>query len=124
MTDFELSTTLYGILKDLGAPPSLSGFDYTLYAVKLLYYAADKPEITKIVYPMIAKRFDSTPARVERSLRTFVQAIIYRGDTRTIQRVFGNVYNDRSGSITNKDFLYGLRYELLYRESLLKKGED
>lgn len=124
MTDFELSATLYGILKDLGAPPSLSGFDYTLYAVKLLYHTADKPEITKIVYPMIANRFDSTPAQVERSLRTFVQAIIYRGDTRTIQRVFGNVYNDRSGSITNKDFLYGLRYELLYRESLLKKGGD
>ena len=30
----------------------------------------------------------------------------------TIYKVFGNVFSDKSGTIVNGDFLYGLKYEL------------
>ena len=52
------------VLIKLGLKPHISGFDYTIEAIKL-------PSNTKkmTIYKEVAQKFDTTPSRVERCIR-------------------------------------------------------
>lgn len=112
MTDLELTNHIHDILKDLGCPISMNGFDYVTYGVKLLYNSSRRLAITKELYPAIAIQYSTTISRVERCIRAFIQTTLNRGSYVDIYKVFGNVFSDKSGTIVNGDFLYGLKYEL------------
>ena len=112
MTDLELTTHIHDILKDLGCPISMVGFEYATYAVKLMHKSPRRLAITKELYPAIAAQYNTTAPRVERCIRTLVQTTLDRGSYADIHKVFGNVFRDKSGTIVNGDFLYGLKYEL------------
>lgn len=60
----------------------------------MVYY---KPEliskITKELYPGIAKRFNTTPSKVERAIRHAIEVSWTRGKIENINKLFGfNVY--------------------------------
>lgn len=63
-------------LQALGIPPRLLGYRYLCAAISL---ALQEPEmlhfVTKQLYPAVAQRFNSTPARVERSIRHAIAAM-------------------------------------------------
>ena len=112
MTDLELTNHIHNILKDLGCPINMKGFDYVTYGVKLLYNSSRRLAITKELYPAISIQYRTTNSRVERCIRAFIQTTLNRGSYVDIYKVFGNVFSDKSGTIVNGDFLYGLKYEL------------
>ena len=124
MTDLELTTHIHDILKDLGCPINMKGFDYVTYGVKLLYNSSSRLAITKELYPAIAIQYSTTNSRVERCIRTFIQTTLDRGSYEDIHKVFGNVFRDKSGTIVNGDFLYGLKYELERRIQAEEKSYD
>ena len=53
----------------------------------------DAPEcahgMTQHLYPSIAQRFETTPSRVERSIRNAIEAMWNRGTPDTLERAFG-----------------------------------
>lgn len=124
MTDLELTNHIHDILKDLGCPIHMKGFDYVTYAVKLMHNSSRRIAITRELYPAIAIQYSTTNSRVERCIRTFIQTTLDRGSYVDIYKVFGNVFRDKSGSIVNGDFLYGLKYELERRIRMEEKGCD
>ena len=61
--------------------------------------------ITKILYPTIAKRFQTTPSRVERAIRHAIEVAWDRGDLDTLQRFFGYTVSNTKGKPTNSEFI-------------------
>ena len=94
------------ILLELGIPNSLKGYSRVICAIRIV---AEDPSvadsITKRLYPMVAKEFNDTPSRVERSIRHAVESAFDRCDTRVISRYFGNTVSPRKGRPTNSEFI-------------------
>ena len=65
------------LLLKIGVDPSLLGYNYLVEAIKICY--ADNNVLyrgmTKILYPEVAKIFDTTPSRVERAMRHSIEKV-------------------------------------------------
>lgn len=94
------------ILRGFGIPPHLYGHGYLREAMVRLV-ANDYPlkGITKILYPDIAKTFSTTALRVERCIRHAIQSGWDEGDADERERMFGNVFSNRTKQPTNGKFL-------------------
>ena len=61
--------------------------------------------VTKELYPAIAKKYDTTPSRVERAIRHAIELAWDRGDTEKINKFFGYTVNGEKGKPTNSEFI-------------------
>ena len=61
--------------------------------------------VTKVLYPAVAKRFDTTPSRVERAIRHAIEVAWDRGDIETLQKYFGYTVSNIKGKPTNSEFV-------------------
>ena len=61
--------------------------------------------VTKALYPQVAKKFSTTPSRVERAIRHAIEVAWDRGDVETLQRFFGYTVSDLKGKPTNSEFI-------------------
>ena len=61
--------------------------------------------ITKILYPTIAKRHQTTPSRVERAIRHAIEVAWSRGKMDTIDELFGYTVSNGKGKPTNSEFI-------------------
>ena len=61
--------------------------------------------ITKALYPSIAKKYVTTPSRVERALRHAIEVAWSRGKMDTIYSLFGYTINSGKGKPTNSEFV-------------------
>ena len=61
--------------------------------------------ITKILYPTIAKRHQTTPSRVERAIRHAIEVAWSRGKIDAIDELFGYTVNNHKGKPTNSEFI-------------------
>lgn len=69
-----------GILLQLGMPAHLSGYSFLIKAVAIeLYLPGAVHNITNQIYPEIARVYNTTPSRVERSIRHAVNVTWMRG---------------------------------------------
>lgn len=99
-----LDDVIKNILMELGIQQHLKGYKYIIEAIKLMYENETAIlGITKIIYPGVAKKCDSTWLRVERSIRHAVENGM-EGNEKAYRNIFGNAMNGRK-SITNGQFL-------------------
>lgn len=61
--------------------------------------------ITKVLYPTIAKKYDTTTSRVERAIRHAIEVAWSRGRMDTIDALFGYTINHGKGKPTNSEFI-------------------
>ena len=61
--------------------------------------------ITKQLYPAIAKKFDTTPSRVERAIRHAIEVAWSRGKMDTIEKLFSYSISMGKGKPTNSEFI-------------------
>ena len=61
--------------------------------------------VTKVLYPEVAKRFCTTPSRVERAIRHAIEVAWDRGDIETLQKYFGYTVNSAQGKPTTSEFI-------------------
>ena len=61
--------------------------------------------ITKVLYPQVAKTFQTTPSRVERAILHAIEVAWDRGDLDTLQRFFGYTVSNTKGKPTNSEFI-------------------
>ena len=61
--------------------------------------------ITKILYPTIAKKYQTTPSRVERAIRHAIEVAWSRGKMDTIDDLFGYTISTGKGKPTNSEFI-------------------
>lgn len=61
--------------------------------------------ITKVLYPTIAKKYQTTASRVERAIRHAIEVAWSRGRMDTIDELFGCTVNALKGKPTNSEFI-------------------
>ena len=66
---------------------------------------SDCQSITKMLYPTVAKKFNTSASRVERAIRHAIEVAWTRGDTEVLNRIFGFTINQSKGKPTNSEFI-------------------
>ncbi len=104
--DQNLRQDVTDMIHEIGVPAHIKGYQYLREAIMM---SVDDVEmlnsITKILYPTIAKRFDTTPSRVERAIRHAIEVAWSRGKMETLDNLFGYTINTGKGKPTNSEFI-------------------
>ena len=83
------------------SPAHIKGYPYLREAIMM---SVEDPamisSITKILYPTIAKRFQTTPSRVERAIRHAIEVAWSRGRMETLDAMFGYTIDTGKGKPT------------------------
>ena len=104
--DCDLEKYITDIMLDIGVPAHLRGYHYLRDAIMMAVEDMNMlNSITKILYPTIAKQFQTTPSRVERAIRHAIEVAWSRGKMDTIDDLFGYTINNGKGKPTNSEFI-------------------
>ena len=94
------------MLKYIGIPAHIKGYQYLRDSIMLSVKDNDViNSITKILYPTIAKRYQTTSSRVERAIRHAIEVAWNRGNTETLNGLFGYTISNGKGKPTNSEFI-------------------
>ena len=101
-----LRNTVTNVIHEIGVPAHIKGYQYLREAIII---AVNDMEVinavTKVLYPAVAKRFGTTPSRVERAIRHAIEVAWDRGDLETLQKYFGYTVSNTKGKPTNSEFI-------------------
>lgn len=101
-----LETNVTNVIHEIGVPAHIKGYQYLREAIMM---SVDEIEmlnsITKILYPTIAKKYQTTPSRVERAIRHAIEVAWSRGKMDTIDELFGYTIHNGKGKPTNSEFI-------------------
>ena len=101
-----IESLVTGIIHEIGVPAHIKGYQYLREAIIIAVNDMDVINaITKVLYPQVAKTFQTTPSRVERAIRHAIEVAWDRGDLDTLQRFFGYTVSNTKGKPTNSEFI-------------------
>ena len=101
-----LETMVTAIIHDVGVPAHIKGYQYLREAILIAVADMDVINaVTKVLYPEVAKRFNTTASRVERAIRHAIEVAWDRGDLETLQKYFGYTVSNVKGKPTNSEFI-------------------
>ena len=104
LPDMEAQVTK--IIHQIGVPAHIKGYQYLRCAILM---AVDDEEIinsvTKVLYPSVAKKYQTTTSRVERAIRHAIEVAWDRGDVDTLNSYFGYTIQNTRGKPTNSEFI-------------------
>ncbi|MBR1931357.1 MAG: sporulation initiation factor Spo0A C-terminal domain-containing protein [Lachnospiraceae bacterium] len=102
----DLEQDVTNMIHEIGVPAHIKGYQYLREAIMM---SVEDPimisSITKILYPTIAKRFQTTPSRVERAIRHAIEVAWSRGRMETLDSLFGYTIDTGKGKPTNSEFI-------------------
>ncbi|MBQ3104771.1 MAG: sporulation transcription factor Spo0A [Lachnospiraceae bacterium] len=116
--EHDLEQDVTNMIHEIGVPAHIKGYQYLREAIMM---AVEDNEmlgsITKVLYPSIAKKYQTTPSRVERAIRHAIEVAWSRGRMETLDALFGYTVNTGKGKPTNSEFiaLIADRIRLQYR---------
>ncbi len=101
-----IETMVTSIIHEIGVPAHIKGYQYLREAIIIAVGDMDVINaITKVLYPQVAKTFQTTPSRVERAIRHAIEVAWDRGDLDTLQKFFGYTVSNTKGKPTNSEFI-------------------
>ena len=116
---YNLENTVTSIIHEVGVPAHIKGYQYLREAILIAVADMDVINaVTKVLYPEVAKRFNTTASRVERAIRHAIEVAWDRGDLETLQKYFGYTVSNVKGKPTNSEFIAMIadRLQLQQRE--------
>ena len=101
-----LETSITEIIHEVGVPAHIKGYQYIREAIVLAVNNMDViNSVTKQLYPSVAKKFNTTSSRVERAIRHAIEVAWGRGQTDTVESIFGYTVSASKGKPTNSEFI-------------------
>ena len=101
-----IESLVTNVIHEIGVPAHIKGYQYLRYAIIVAVEDMDVINaITKVLYPEVAKAFNTTPSRVERAIRHAIEVAWDRGDIDTLQKFFGYTVSNARGKPTNSEFI-------------------
>lgn len=94
------------VIHEIGVPAHIKGYQYLRDAIILAVKDLEMMNcVTKLLYPTIAKKYETTPSRVERAIRHAIEVSFNRGKTDTLDTMFGYTVSTGRGKPTNSEFI-------------------
>lgn len=101
-----LETCVTNMIHEIGIPAHIKGYHYLRDAIMMAVEDMDVLNaITKILYPTVAKRHQTTSSRVERAIRHAIEVAWSRGKLDTLDELFGYTVSNGKGKPTNSEFI-------------------
>lgn len=116
--EHDLEQDVTDMIHEIGVPAHIKGYQYLREAIMMAVEDIDMlNSITKVLYPTIAKKYQTTSSRVERAIRHAIEVAWSRGRMETLDALFGYTVNTGKGKPTNSEFiaLIADRIRLQYR---------
>ncbi len=106
LNERNLEADVTEIIHEIGVPAHIKGYQYLRDAIVMSVNDMDMlNSITKILYPTIAKKYQTTSSRVERAIRHAIEVAWSRGKMDTIDEMFGYTIHNGKGKPTNSEFI-------------------
>jgi len=103
-SDMEAQVTK--IIHQIGVPAHIKGYQYLRTAILMTVEDNDIiNSVTKVLYPTVAKKYQTTTSRVERAIRHAIEVAWDRGDIDTLNSYFGYTIQNSRGKPTNSEFI-------------------
>ncbi len=102
----DLEAHVTRIIHQVGIPAHIKGYRYLRFAIMMV--VQDNRiigEVTKTLYPTVAREFDTTSSRVERAIRHAIEVAWDRGDVDVLNSYFGYTVQNCKGKPTNSEFI-------------------
>ena len=116
-----IETEITNIIHEIGVPAHIKGYLYLREAIKMVIENVELlGAVTKELYPSIAKKFNTTPSRVERAIRHAIEVAWSRGKVDTINQLFGYTVHNTKGKPTNSEFIAMIADKLRLEHSAVK----
>ena len=102
----ELEEIVTDLIHEVGVPAHIKGYQYLREAICMAVKDIGLlNSVTKVLYPGIAKKYQTTASRVERAIRHAIEVAWTRGRLETIEELFGYTINTGKGKPTNSEFI-------------------
>ncbi len=106
MKKIRLESDITSVLHEIGIPAHIKGYMYLRSAILETYINTDfLGQITKVLYPEIARKYQTTSSRVERAIRHAIEVAWNRGNIDAIDDIFGYTINASKAKPTNSEFI-------------------
>lgn len=106
ISGYDLERDVTDMIHEIGVPAHIKGYQYLREAIIM---SVEDPEmlgsITKVLYPTIARKYQTTSSRVERAIRHAIEVAWNRGRMETLDAMFGYTINTGKGKPTNSEFI-------------------
>ena len=94
------------MIHEIGIPAHIKGYHYLRDAIMMAVDDMDVLNaITKILYPTVAKKHQTTSSRVERAIRHAIEVAWSRGKIDILDKLFGYTVSNGKGKPTNSEFI-------------------
>ena len=105
-TERNLERDVTDMIHEIGVPAHIKGYQYLREAIMMSVNDIDMlSSITKVLYPTIAEKYDTTSSRVERAIRHAIEVAWNRGRMETLNALFGYTISTGKGKPTNSEFI-------------------
>ena len=102
----DLEKDVTDMIHEIGVPAHIKGYQYLREAIMMSVEDVEMlGSITKVLYPTIAKKYQTTPSRVERAIRHAIEVAWSRGRMETLDALFGYTIKTGKGKPTNSEFI-------------------
>lgn len=102
----DLENRVTDMLHEIGIPAHIKGYHYLRDAIIMAVEDMDVLNaITKVLYPTVAKKYQTTSSRVERAIRHAIEVAWSRGKLDTLDELFGYTVSNGKGKPTNSEFI-------------------
>ena len=118
----DLEAVVTDIIHEIGVPAHIKGYQYLREAIILTIHDMEMINaVTKVLYPEVARKFSTTPSRVERAIRHAIEVAWDRGDIEVLQKYFGYTVSNIKGKPTNSEFIAMIADSLTLRQKQARR---
>ena len=94
------------LLEQLGLDRKEKGFERLSYAIAVTAKEFERAgSVTKLLYPDLAKHFQTTPEKIERSLRHLIEKSWEKGEKTRFEKLFGYHRDNSEIRPTNSEYI-------------------
>ena len=94
------------LLEQLGLARKEKGFERLSYAIAVTAQEFERAgSVTKLLYPDLAKHFQTTPEKIERSLRHLIEKFWEKGEKTRFEELFGYHRDNSEIRPTNSEYI-------------------
>ena len=112
----DIKVYVTAMMLEMGMPAHLRGYHYLREAILLSRENMELVgSVTKLLYPEIAKKFQSTNVKVERAIRSIIEIGWERGNEKLFEEIFGYSRIHGKARPTNSEFILGVADWLLWK---------
>lgn len=105
-SDDDVEVIISDIMRQIGVPAHIKGYQYLRTSIMLCINDAEMlGSVTKVLYPTVAKQYNTTASRVERAIRHAIEVAWDRGDVDVLSSFFGYTIQAQRGKPTNSEFI-------------------